>query len=109
MRSKIGWHSVQLFNRADRFEYPYLGFNVQSIPALDFDRRGTELQKPVRELNAKRGCLPHRFHGGQNSAAASKDIHVWGSLNSPLEFIGTRAGKDRMGMRVHETRQNNMA
>src|SRR5437016_11570057 len=109
MRPKVGWNSFQLFNGTDRFQYSYLGFEIQSVSAFGLDRRRAELEKPVWKLNAKRRCVSYGFHGRQNPAAASKNIHVRSALNPPFEFIGARAGKDGVRVRVYKTRQNHFA
>ena len=99
---------IQPANHAQNLQ---LVLHGQPIAGLCFDRCGSSLQKPKRmflrlreKFVLRRG--PRLANGRANPASARRDFLVSRASRSHLEFIHAIPGKDRMRVRVDESRQD---
>src|SRR5262249_57493553 len=102
-----GWrHKVEHGLPSDGFQHADFGCKVQTVAALRLDRGRTIFEKPFGKLHVEFRSFASCFHAREDATAARKDFHVRGTLNPPLKFSGPCASKYSVGMRIHESRQN---
>ena len=99
---------VQLFDRMENLKFV---FDCQAVAGLRFDCRSAAAEKPFSIMLSNpyqiaQRCITRRANGRSNSAASRGNLSISRARGPLFEFIGANAGKNRMRMRIDETRHD---
>ena len=102
---------VRVVETLDDAQLPQLRLERQAVAALRFAGRRAvtgHLVEPRSRGGYQLvfGRRPGRGHGLQNAAAFGRDLRVRRASEPALQFLAPVAGKDEMGVRIDETRND---